>query len=89
MRKLYIVNNDLAYWLNACDLIVFPGLRELIIIYKDYGLLCEPLNSQQLANNIIVALNKDWDEIKMMKYTESFSLHTIACKLLDVYNKIV
>lgn len=109
----FISNDNLAYWLNACDLFLFPSLgegfgiaqlealacgkpvvttynggSEEIIISKDYGLLCEPANSQNLANNIIIALNKDWDEVKIMKYAQNFSWSAIACKIIEVYNNV-
>lgn len=66
----------------------YNGGSEDVVISEDYGSLCEPSNSQQLANNIIAALNKDWDETKIIKYAGNFTWNDIACKLLDIYNKI-
>ncbi|MFZ3383879.1 MAG: glycosyltransferase family 4 protein [Candidatus Methanoperedens sp.] len=60
------------------------GIPE-IITSEDYGLLCEPANSEYLAQNILTALDKVWDEEKIRRYAQSFSWQNIANEILKVY----
>jgi glycosyltransferase involved in cell wall biosynthesis len=47
------------------------GIPE-IITSEDYGLLCEPANQKELAEKILAALDKEWDDEKIRKYAEQF-----------------
>ena len=49
-----------------------------IITSDDFGLLCEPANPNDLANRIIVALDKEWDNNKIREYSEQFIWDNIA-----------
>lgn len=48
------------------------GIPE-IIVSDDYGLLCEPANSEDLAEKILIALDKEWDEEKIRNYAKQFT----------------
>jgi len=56
-----------------------------IITSEDYGLLCEPANSDELAEKILIALDKEWDCDKIGEYAEQFTWENIAEEILKVY----
>ncbi len=60
-----------------------------IIISEDYGLLCEPANPKDLAEKILIALEKEWDREKIRKYAEQFTWETIAKRTLEVYRGVL
>jgi glycosyltransferase involved in cell wall biosynthesis len=64
------------------------GIPE-IITSEDYGLLCEPANPEDLAEKILVALEKEWDSEKIRKYAEQFSWENIAKKIVRVYEEVL
>jgi len=59
-----------------------------IIISEDYGLLVEPANSKDLAEKILIALNKEWDREKIRKYAEQFTWGKIAQKTIKIYEEL-
>lgn len=60
-----------------------------IIISEDYGLLCEPANPKELAEKILIALDKDWDSEKILRYAERFRWEDIAKETLKVYESLL
>lgn len=58
-----------------------------VIISEEYGLLCEPGNSKDLAKNILIALNKEWDFKKIEAYSAQFTWEAIAKEILNVLSK--
>ena len=65
------------------------GGSEEIIISEDYGLLCEPANPEDLAEKILIALEKEWDREKIRKYAEQFTWDNIAKKVVEVYEEVL
>ena len=59
-----------------------------IITSDDYGLLCEPANPKALAEKILIALDKEWDDEKIRRHAERFRWENIAEEVLEVYGKI-
>jgi len=59
-----------------------------IINSDDYGLLVEPGDSQDLADKIEIALNKEWDEEKIKHYANNFTWENIASQIVNVYDSI-
>ena len=64
------------------------GIPE-IIVSDDYGLLCEPANPKELAENILVALNKNWDEEYILNYAKQFTWEKIAKEIIRVYKDVM
>jgi len=62
------------------------GIPE-IITSEDYGLLVEPANPEDLAEKILIALDKEWDSEKIKKYAEQFTWGNIAKRTVKVYEK--
>ena len=60
-----------------------------IIISDDYGLLCEPANPKELAENILVALNKNWDDEYILNYAKQFTWEKIAKEIIRVYKDVM
>ncbi|NAS89367.1 glycosyltransferase family 4 protein [ANME-1 cluster archaeon AG-394-G21] len=66
----------------------YNGGSEEIIISEDYGLLCEPANPEELAEKILIALDKEWDGEKILKYAERFRWENIVKEILEVYKDV-
>jgi teichuronic acid biosynthesis glycosyltransferase TuaC len=64
------------------------GIPE-IIVSEDYGLLCEPANSEELEKTITLALNKNWNTSKIKEYAESFTWRNIAKTTKSVYEQFI
>jgi len=66
----------------------YNGGSEEVITSDDYGLLCEPANPGELAEKILIALDKEWDCEKIQKYAEQFTWENIVEGIMDVYKKV-
>ncbi|MFW9873830.1 MAG: glycosyltransferase family 4 protein [Candidatus Thorarchaeota archaeon] len=64
------------------------GIPE-IITSEDYGLLCKPTNSKELAENILGSFDKDWDYEKIREYGEQFTWNNTVNEILTVYSEIL
>ncbi len=60
-----------------------------IITSEDYGLLCEPANPKDLAEKILIGLNKEWDREKILKYAQQFTWEKIAKETMGIYNELL
>lgn len=60
-----------------------------IIISEDYGLIVEPNDLNDLTEKIIIALDKEWDENKILEYSKKFSFDEISKRLVKVYREIL
>jgi glycosyltransferase involved in cell wall biosynthesis len=67
----------------------YNGGSEEIIISEDYGLLVKPANPEDLAEKILIALDKEWDSEKIVEYVERFRWKEIAGEILDVYVRVL
>jgi len=61
------------------------GGSEEIIVCEDYGLLAEPSDSQDLAEKIGFALDKKWDENKILDYVRQYQWGNIAEHIQLIY----
>lgn len=60
-----------------------------IIISEDYGLLAEPASPKNLAEKILIALDKAWNYEKISKYAAQFTWEKIAKETLTVYQHVI
>ena len=65
----------------------YNGGSEELITSEDYGLLCEPANPEELAEKILIALDKEWDYDRIWEYAEQFTWETIVEEMLKIYGK--
>ena len=63
------------------------GIPE-IILCDDFGLLCDPADSEKLANNLVMALDHEWNLSKIVEYSSRFTWDTISNNILNVYSQI-
>ncbi len=59
-----------------------------IIYSEDYGLLCEPVNPKDLAEKILIGLEKDWDREKILEYAQRFTWKNIAKEIVSIYETL-
>lgn len=59
-----------------------------IIISEDYGLLCDHAKPKEMAENILLALNKNWDSNLITKYSAQFSWNEISKQILNIYSVV-
>ena len=62
------------------------GIPE-IIISNEYGSLCEPKNSVKLAENILDAMERNWNPSNIQNYSKQFRWNNIAKKIETEYQK--
>jgi len=65
------------------------GGSEEIITSKDYGLLCEPANPEDLAEKILIGLDKKWDEEYILNYAKQFTWEKIAKEIINIYERVL
>ena len=63
------------------------GTPELVT--RDVGCLVKPKDENDLAQKIIIALNKKWKKEKLLERAKKFSVINSAKKLLDVYKSLL
>jgi glycosyltransferase involved in cell wall biosynthesis len=67
----------------------YNGGSEEIITSEDYGFLVEPANPKDLAEKILIALDKEWVREKIRKYAELFRWGNIVRKIIKVYETLL
>lgn len=60
-----------------------------IITSEDYGMLVEPANPKELAEKILIALDKEWDMERIRSYAERFKLENKGNEILKVYESLL
>jgi len=65
------------------------GGSEEVITSKEYGLLVDPANSEDLAEKILVALDRVWDHKKILAYAEQYRWVNVAKEIVDVYEQVL
>lgn len=64
------------------------GIPE-IIVSDDYGLLCDSAKPKELAENILLALDKNWNSDLITKYSAQFSWDKISEQILQIYSQVM
>lgn len=59
-----------------------------VIISDEYGLLVDPANSEDLAEKILVALDREWGREKILAYVEQYRWANVVRGIVDVYEKV-
>ena len=59
-----------------------------VIASKDYGLLVEPGNIEDLTKAILEGLYQTWDQEKILAYAEQYSWANITKEIKEVYLKV-
>jgi len=60
-----------------------------IIVSDDYGSVCEPADFKELAENILLSLDREWDSGKIREYAKQFTWDEISKDILDIYSNLV
>jgi glycosyltransferase involved in cell wall biosynthesis len=60
-----------------------------IIISEEYGLLVEPADSTDLSNKIIIALNRIWDQRKILEYAKQYTWENVAKEIICLYDQVI
>jgi teichuronic acid biosynthesis glycosyltransferase TuaC len=60
-----------------------------IINSKEYGFLVQPANSMDLAEKILIALDKKWDKNIILDYATQFSWYKTAKQILNIYQNLI
>ncbi len=59
-----------------------------IITSEDYGFLCEPAKQKDLADMILIGLDKKWDRERILDYVRRFMWENIAKEIIEIYKFI-
>jgi len=59
-----------------------------VITSDEYGLLVEPANPEDLVEKILIALDREWDKVKILAYAKQFTWEKIAREIMDVYKQV-
>ncbi len=65
-----------------------PGSREVIVSDK-YGLFCQPGNGEDLAEKILIGLQKDWNREEILQFAEKYSWDRVAGEILLLYDTTI
>ena len=65
------------------------GGSEEVVISDKYGLLVEPADPEDLAEKILIALDREWDREAILAYAEQFTWENIAKETMSVYEQVL
>ncbi len=60
-----------------------------IISSDDYGFLCNLSDEKALAENILKALDIEWDSEKIVEYSKQFSWENICKNIIQIYEEVL
>jgi len=61
------------------------GGSEEVVTSDKYGLLVEPADPEDLAEKILVALDREWDREAILEYAQRYTWENIAKKIIKIY----
>jgi len=59
-----------------------------VITSDEYGLLVDPADPEDLAEKILVALEREWDREAILTYAEQFTWGNIAKNTIEIYSLV-
>jgi len=62
---------------------------EEIITSDDYGLLARSADSADLMEKITIALEREWDNEKILSYAQQYSWENVAGRIIQVYRNLL
>ena len=65
------------------------GATSDVIISDKYGKLAGPGKPGELAENILWALDKEWDADGISKYSKQYTWEKTVSKVIDIYKKLI
>jgi glycosyltransferase involved in cell wall biosynthesis len=60
-----------------------------VIQSEKHGYLTDAGNSRALADTILSALNKDWDETEILGYARQYAWENITEAITDIYSDLL
>ncbi len=60
-----------------------------VIVSDEYGLLVKPADPEDLAEKILAALDRKWDQTAILRHAEWFTWENIAKEIIDVYTEVL
>jgi glycosyltransferase involved in cell wall biosynthesis len=60
-----------------------------VITCDDYGLLVEPADSENLAEKILLALDREWNREQILAYAERYRWENIEKEIMSIYNQVL
>lgn len=60
-----------------------------IITSDDYGLLVDPADTEDLAEKILIALDREWDQEAILAYAEQYTWENITKEIMGVYEQVL
>lgn len=60
-----------------------------VITSDAYGLLVEPTDPEELAEKILVALDREWDREAILAYAERYTWENIAKEITTIYQGVL
>jgi glycosyltransferase involved in cell wall biosynthesis len=60
-----------------------------VITSDEYGLLVDPADPEDLAEKILVALDREWNREAILRYAERYTWENIAKEIMGVYEQVL
>lgn len=64
------------------------GIPE-IIKSNEHGLVCKPADPDELAEALLMAMNKDWNSESILQYSYNFTWDLLTKKIIKIYNDVL
>ncbi|MDD3247661.1 MAG: glycosyltransferase family 4 protein [Methanosarcina sp.] len=66
----------------------YNGGSEEVLISDNYGYLVEPAKPKELAEKILIALDKEWDNEQIKRHAENFKWDIVVEEIREIYEKL-
>lgn len=62
---------------------------ETVLVSDKYGLICDENSPYGLERAISGGLEKEWDELEILEYSEKFTWSSIVTEILEIYHEVL